>query len=492
MAPKQLKAFNNFSRYLLLSGPRLTGKSLASCHKILRHAVDCPKGRIAMFSKRIKTAKEGGIWTDLIEVVFPMWEQRGITKFLTPPKQDGQTRTLFCVVANRYGGGTPIYLNSLDVDADVENSLKERRFSMIYFSELSKFKSRKIFDISIASLRIPGLPHEQHQWLADTNPSDEGMRSWIYQLFWGERLAKGFPDYVVTEQQKRAFTDRQKQLDVIEIMLHDNPFLTQDQIDEVVSTYGHDPSMYARYVLGKWDTASADGFFQDVFREELHVVGDCSNIEPRRWEVLLPDTNRADWYTSWDIGDRWTSVVFIARERDPIGNNFYSVCDEVSVEGERIRLEDLVSAVMRKMEKWEKYAGKPIRWMHFADNSSWNFKIAAQATEEILVQQISGGKIRLIAAEKYRGAAMDGVDTLKRLMFEGRFFVSAHCFSVIRMLKGLAPKTARSGFVTVPDGPLSHPFDALRYAIQQLEARTVLKKSMPTSGFVRPRIIAMA
>ena len=40
MAQKQMDVFNDFHRFLLLTGPRKSGKTIAAMHKILRHCFD--------------------------------------------------------------------------------------------------------------------------------------------------------------------------------------------------------------------------------------------------------------------------------------------------------------------------------------------------------------------------------------------------------------------------------------------------------------------
>lgn len=445
-----------------------------------------------MFSKRIKTAKEGGVWALLIDFVLPMWLERGWTRIVEGPKQDGQTRTLKICLATRYGGVTPIYLNSLDVDADVENSLKERAFSLIYFSELSKFKTRKIFDTSILSLRMPGLAYKDHLWLADTNPSDEGKRSWIYDVFWNERLRADPPDYCKTKRDIERFVKRQSDMNVTNIYLDDNPFLSDEERDEVISAHAHDPALYARYVKGEWVTATSDAFFNGIFDEDLHVIGSCDSSDETEWEGILPDTARAELFTSWDVGDRNSAILFISRERDKSGKYYYSVIDEIVVIDEQFLMEDLVTTAIRKMNKWETHMGHPVRWEHFSDTSSWNYKIAAQASEQIMIQKISGGRIRLHAADKYAGATLDAVDMVKRLLYEGRIFFAAHCKYTIEMMKGLAPQKTPSGILKIPHSALSHPWDSLRYGVQSLEPIALARASSPRSGSVRQRIVSMA
>jgi len=73
--PKQIQIYNDFHRYVLVSGPRKSGKTTGCIHKIARHLWETPYpyARVGMFCKLMKTAKEGGVWDDLTKIVMPEW-----------------------------------------------------------------------------------------------------------------------------------------------------------------------------------------------------------------------------------------------------------------------------------------------------------------------------------------------------------------------------------------------------------------------------------
>jgi len=496
MSPKQLQVFNCFKRHLLVSGPKMSGKTLGGvCNKIVRHAFDTRPARVGIFSKTIKSAKEGGIWTDLTEIILPQWFEAGITRYLTPPKQDGQTRSLFCEIENRYGGGTRIYLNSLDYDDDVERILFQRRFSLLAFSELQNFGKRKVFNTAVSALRMPGLPYEQHMILSDCNPSDEGEDSWIYKLWWDERLATEYPEHIVTEEQKKDIDRFRNDLGVIEIMIEDNPFLSDDQRRQLYQLYGSDPDTAARYLRGQWVRATSEGFFSKIFREEIHVLGNVSKPNRDEWEVIVPPDNCTTIYTGWDVGDRNSAVLFLIKESDGDGKNYWSIIDEIVVDNESVLLEDLVALAVRKMDSWEAVIGHPVQWLHYSDSSSFNYTIAAKSTEQIQIQRYSRNRIRLIGSDaKYVGGSMDAVELTRRLLFENRLFVSAHCFETKIMFKSLKQSATKSpsGLVRVArTAPGVHLFDSYRYCVLAVEPQSVAR-SMPRSNKIRPRIVALA
>ena len=199
----QWQQFNARSCYALASGPSLSGKTIGWLHAIIRHLYDTPGARFAMFSKTLKTAKIAGTWEDINKLVMPEWIASGIgVEYTTKtnsgnpgPKIDGSTRTPFFSIRNRHGGESSCYLFSLDYVEDIEDMIKEMRFSGVYFSELDKFTSRKVLSITLGRLRMPHLKFDEHLWIADTNPSEEREKSWIYEVWYQERVM-GYEDYL--------------------------------------------------------------------------------------------------------------------------------------------------------------------------------------------------------------------------------------------------------------------------------------------------------
>lgn len=458
---------------------------------MVRHAVDVQGARCVIVSKTIKEAKEGGVWSDLIDLVLPQWIDAGITKYVTTPRLDGQTRSLYFDLANRYGGATRCYLQSLDYDDDAERVFKSRRFSFIAFSELSKFRKRIVFDTSIQSLRMPGVPYKLHQWIGDTNPDMEAR--WIYDLWWGTRTLVGFPEECKTDEQKRQFRDFQKSLALHEIMIPDNPFLSQEEKDSLIASYQHSQDLYNRYILGLWVEASAEGFFSEVFRDEVHIVGNRKSINPDEWEILLPPENTHELFMGIDPGDKNTAVIFAYKTRDQAGNNYWGIIDEICYDDTAVNMADLVSEIMQIRKKWAKVLGRSILWRDWSDNSAFNFKLAASATEHIAIRNLSGGEIRLQAADKYAGAILDAIDLMKRMFMEGRLVVSASCPHMIECFKSIRPQKSRiNGTISVPSSKWKHKLDAFRYMLMSEEPRDMSRTNHRRTGVIKPRIVAMA
>lgn len=454
LSDKQAQIVNCRKRFLLVSGPKKSGKTIGCTHALVRHAVETDRGRIAIFARTTKLATDGGVWQDLIGLSIPEWinGDTGL-KWVTPPKIDGSTRQHYTEISNRVGNKTRFVLNSLDFDGNIEEVIRGKRYSMIYFNEFSNFRSRHVFDIAIDQLRCVHLPFEAHQFMADTNPSDEGEESWIYKLWWGERSMENHPDVAFRND-----------LEVIEVMIEDNPFLNDRERDSLIATFRHDPDVYNRYIKGIWTTSSADSHFSDVFRPELHIVGDTSSIYEAEWEILLPEDNCQDLITGWDIGSI-NHAIHIIEPATIEGRIVFKVLDEIVLIGQKLGLGDVTQMVMDRMDYWEGVIGRPVNWRHWSDKSAFDsFRPIAELYDYAFISKFSDGRIDLRAAPKFNNSVPKRVDTLRRLLFEDRLLVSAKCLKTIAMFRGLKKGDKRSNYLD-RISPLKHPFDSLSYPL---------------------------
>lgn len=477
LSAKQRAIFNSFARYLLVSGPRRSGKTIGVLHKLVRHAFDVKGARVIMLAKNIKLAKEGGPWDDLINTVLPEWVASGILEVTTPPKLDAQTRSLYCEVSNRYGTTTRIYLGSLEFDDDVEKLLRGRKFSFVQIVEGTNFKKRSLFDTAVQCLRV-GEPESSRQIVIDCNPATEGKEHWIYKLFWDERLAEEAPAHFKTDREKDSYREFQKSLEVIEVMVPDNPWLSQKETDELYGQFAHDQNLLLRYYFGQWVTASVGAIFAEQFNEQVHILGNIKFPNRADWEIALPPESATDMFTGWDLGMKNSVTAFACKETDEKGLPRYTFLDEIVVENDSVELEAYVEEVMKVIGKWEDFIGRPLMWRHWSDTSSWNRQLSAENHEAALIEDMSkryviknnlspSRVIRLQKVDKFRGSVMEGVKQMKRLLFENRLFVSANCVNLIEMFRSMEMERARgSGIERVPDSPYKHKFDAIRYLVQ--------------------------
>lgn len=445
-------------------------------------------------AKTLSVAKDGGVWTDFLEVLAE-WQAAGFLHFAPKgePRQDGQTRTLACRILGRYGQVVTVFLRSLEHPHEAEAKFKGLRMSAVHLVEASNWNSRKVFEAAKEMLRVRGLPHDQHLLILDSNPAPEATQHWIYQIFYRERTMEDFPETCVSEQDKKDFRAFQKELSLHEIFLTDNSFLTDQEKSSLIAGYRHSVDLYNRYVLGLWTPATDDGFFSDVFIDEVHIVGNCTNLDMDKWEVLLPPENTTELFQGFDFGDRNSVCVFAGKQRDPYGKNYWSIIDEVCINDQAVKLEDLVESVVQIMDKWERFLGRTLVWRQWSDNSSFNYKLAASATEHIAIRNISRYRINLQAASKYAGAALDAIDLMRRLFLEGRLHVSASCPQMIECFKSIRPNISNlNGTRSVPNSIWKHKLDAWRYLLCSEEPFDMLHIPSPKSGRVRARIVSMA
>ena len=479
----QLDQFNTRNCAALASGPSLSGKTIGWLHAIVRHLYDTPGARFAMFSKTLKTAKVAGVWEDINKIVLPEWIDAGIgLEYLTRDnnghpgaKVDGTTRTPYFVIRNRHGGESSCHLFSLDYDEDIESKIKEMRFSGIYFSELDKFKSRKVLSISLGRLRMPHLKFSEHIWLADTNPAEDRENSWIYEV-WYLMRTMSYSDYVVYCDQheqipmpQEGFTVFQSRLKLIEMFPEDNPHLEPEKLAELKAQYSYDPELYDRYVLGKW----TGGFgqkayhFRHLFKPDVHLLGNCNDTDRSKWVYANPSATCEALITGWDLGEVNHAFTALERHDNPRTlKSHFTVLEEVEFLKEETSIEEVTQAVMDKITGLEALAGHQFDLSHaWSDESSLTRYIAAADTfQHLQVMAYSGGRIELQGVEKAHFSVRARVQLLKLLLHENRLHFSAHCTSLIRMLKNLK----KGKDVAVDEGDTDkHIFDALTYPLMR-------------------------
>lgn len=488
---KQWDVFNSYDRALLVSGARLSAKSVAVLHKIVRHMWETPGARVGIFTKILKNSKDAGAWKNLHQVTIPQWIDANIglnyTTFNYDDKPgfkiDGQTRTPFFRLSNMHGGESECMLFSMDNDNEVEQKLKEKEFSLIYFSELSNFLTRQVLSIALLSLRMHHLNYNQQQWIADTNPADEGEQSWIYQAFWIEKNLS-YQDY--KDRQKKlslpamsgpAFVNFTSGLRVIEMRPQDNPFLKPGQLLELEAQYSYDAGMYARYVEGKWIYGQGDSslHFSRYFKPNIHVVGNCDDQDETRWEYLNPNPNSVELITGFDLGDKFHASVVIDRNyvdqyfeksKATVKRACFSVVDEQVTLGEEVSIEDFTISFMDVIGALDENQGRKFDLERaYSDRSAIEkYSATADTFPAAQVNAASLGRLTLIGVPKPKFSVRIRVQLVQMLLAQGRLKVSAHCFHVIRMLKELKRGNDRLNFVLQSDDN-RHVFDALSYAL---------------------------
>lgn len=497
MFPKQFDVFNcaitappedalTITPAVLLSGGRLTGKTIAIVHRIMRHLWEVPGARVAVFTKTMKVAKDGGVWIDLLDGV-EEWTNAGMVgKHGHPfaytsrdsskkpgPKIDSQTRTISFKVRNWHGGESELKLFSLEHDHEVEAKVKGTRFSMMWFSELSNFGDRRVFDVSTLQLRMKHLKPWQHMWIADTNPHEDGEDHWIFKVWYKDRIKT---EAVLTEEiEKRGITGdkvakelRNKlayrdSLRLIEILLDDNTFLDEGQRVKLISLYEDDPGEYARNVEGKWVKGHGNigCHFADVFIPNFHVVG---SSDPNVGDAidLLPST--FELIGGWDLGTSINHSAHILEQRFIDNICYWMVHDEIVSIGERISTTDFTLEYMDKMTSFEERYGRAFHWRFWSDDSSDVWRSAGEGgTDAMEVETVSRGRIMLEPVRKPQYSVRARVKFLRQLLFHRRIFVAARCVRTIEMLLHCSKGSSETEYVA--KNQYKHVFDSLTYPI---------------------------
>lgn len=460
---KQLEIFDDHSRYLLVHGPRKSGKTFAIIHKVLRHAFDVNGAMIAIVTKTIKNAKSAGVWV-LLSRMLEIWSAHchGFV-VVEGPKTTGDSKMSFVRVRNRYGTVSEIQCHSLEHAAEVEAKFKGPAYSMFWLSEFDQYCDEHAFNIFGDALRMwPNVRYEQHQIICDCNPPDSGTNNWIHDKWFKfkDKLDPGDEE----DQYFRSCLHR------ILVMIDDNPQLDPRERKELEARYSKRKSLRARFILGLWEQDITDGHFSDVWDENIHVLGkaDC---DPAEREVIVPTPQCTALICGWDMGESKNHSFHIVEKlinEDKHGRKIvsFSVIDELVVIRTYISIRQFVEAALDKMEHWDIYHKKAhgitLKWRHWSDTSAFRERSAAEASEASIAYEASNGKIVLEPAPKYRNSNRDKVKLLWQLLFEKRLHVSAQLFKTRTMFANL-----RSGSDAeyVKEDDHKHPFDSLSYPI---------------------------
>lgn len=512
---KQLYVFNSRAHALLVCGPRFSGKTRSTLHKICRHLWEIDRARVCMFARTQKSAKDGGTWALLHRDIIPEWISANLacdraddtfhytteTNGVPGPKTDGTTRCLFFRVRNRHGTESEMLLFSLDDDNQVEEKLKNLEASMFYFSELDNFGDRRVLTVALASLRIGKF--DEQMWIADCNPSEEGEQSWIYQCFYKERLMPydEFVDYQrkneIPPMSEQEFRNFYGMLDVIEILPADNTFGDPRQIEVIKVSCGTDAGLYARHVEGKWVWGGGDAsrHFRSYFKAH-HVIGHCDGPEAE-WETAGLTDGCYELVTGWDLGDVNHSAHIIEKTfpQTPLARAmkmhlpYFTVIDELVIIGKEVSHEEFAQGVLEMIERLEDLYGRK-----FNLDASWsdqdavtNYSSVADAYPYQLVMAATGERIVLRGVPKANFSVFERVRLIKQLLSQDRLRISAHLARTREMLRDLKKGKDKINFVERDKNKLKHPFDSLSYPIL-MECAEEIRLNSSTPNVVKRSI----
>ena len=411
---------------------------------------------------------DGGVWALLTETIIPDWIDGDFGMvWHKAPHISGATKKPMCSIINIHGGVSKIQLDSVrEGEQAVARHYKGKALTAVVISEAADWiRSRKTFDLLIECFRKPGVLPRHNTLILDTNPSDEGAKSWIYQLWWSFRQAEDKD----TPEELRPMRD---QLALFEMFVRDNPYLSKEDVALMAASYAHNPDLKARYLEGRWVVAGSDGVFAEVFRPTYHVVGELETMTTPQPVTLVPEENCQELMTGWDPGISNYAAVILERvwrkRADGKGEEaVFKVLDELVKLDSDYTIGEFTEEMVEKMEFWERQLGRKIRWTHYSDRSVFDYRESiSDRYPHQEVYAVSKGRIQLMAVDKGDGSVRQRIDILKKLLFQNRiFFSNQKCGVLINSLQGLRKDKTR------PISKMSihkHAFDALTYPISSL------------------------
>lgn len=476
LSPKQMKFLalchrypENLKRYILCSGPRQSVKTTCCLAAIADHLWNVNGARFAVVAPTVTSGDDNGCWTEITERVIPKWIAGDFgMEWVTSPRQKGTTKKLYCEVTNKWGTTSRVHLDSLTHEDDVEGRFKNKNYSGIYVAELSNYKRRETFDCWIECLRGEQWQEWEHIFIGDSNPADDGEKSWIWKLWYQERLVD-----CGTDEGRRIFNE---QLALMEFFVSDNIFKDAKWHLAQKAKYAHSQDLLDRYYYGKWVTATGSSIFYEQFRPNFHVVGEVetrSNPEP---QILLPQDNCHELKTGWDTGH--VNYAFVIAEKiyvqreDGKEVSVFNFLDEVVYIGHtNATLAGFVEECLDKMIFWEEYLERTLMWVNWSDRNVFDFRESMSTVlphefirQESITPEFPQGKIILRAVQKGPGSVGQRVDLLKKLFFESRIYISqSKCPNLIESFQGL--KKGKGNVAVDKQSPLKHVYDAASYLI---------------------------
>jgi len=448
LSPKQILVYNDRRRHLLLTGPRLCGKTVVAVHKIIKHAYLVDNARVGLFVKSTKVGVSG-VWSDLCDYALPLWgselEQEGF-RIVEGPAIRGDTRQRFVRISNVHGGVSEISLNSLHHDESVIEKMKGTRWSCLYFDEVDVYENPEVFEISVLQLRAIGVPYDQHLWIGTANPAEDGTDHWLYKLW-----------FVNTQDERIDIKDRQS-FGLHEFTLFDNPYLKPEEIERLKATYINDPQAYERFVNGKWVADVRKSHFAGAFLYNQHVRGSSDE-----GTIILP-IESSTVYVGWDMGSRNHAVTFLQHIIHSEGD-YWVVLDEISHIDTDMSVESLTFEVVAKMRELDTLAGKPLKYKHWSDTSAFDYRSTINGSEQALVTRYSGGEIALLGAPKGPNSVAARIALTRQLLIQKRLYISANCIDTIEMFKKLSKGKTKSEPIKRDKYGHIHRFDAMSYVL---------------------------
>ena len=458
LAPKQQEIFDCTARYILAEGERFSGKTWGILHKIVKHCWEYENAHALIIVGVRRQATAGGSWHKLLTDVLPEWKQN-LEGFDHSEQKQNTEKDLFVWVRNKHGGWSMIQLISIPHGQSLAARIRGIEASIIFVDELVGIGGPEYFEALIQQIgRRPGIPTEDQQYLAATNP--DGPSHWVYKRF-----------HELPKNKETGIWDSKYAW--IHVPISENPSpQAKAYYDNVLEATREDPVEYERMILGRWiDRPSGDALFARDFQFNLHVRGDLN-----AGTVLTPRTG-LPITIGYDLGDANHGIVFM-QERFLPDKHLWVVFDELVYTDSEVSFEDLVPELLDIMCFWCDWAGYSFTFNHVSDKSAFDrFRAQTGSYDHRQIEQISRKlikekpdrykwlkrSVRLEECPKPQGSVAARIKLLRTMLQREEIVFSANCTILIEAMKFLESekeepfKPRRSRHL--------HPYDALTYPL---------------------------
>jgi len=463
--PIQNKVFECEVRNVLVHAEKASGKTIACCHRVVRHCYE-NRNALAFVLTTVKSMSEdGGAWHKLVTEILPEWE-KGLGLHWKRANDKQHNEVIW--VQNQHNEWSQIKGISAPHPDQLRDRFPGREPSMVFVDEITLCATDEYFKAASAQLGRRPFVEGVQQFMAACNPA--GPSHWVHNLFFVAPF----------DEEKGEWDDNYT---TIYVPLSDNEHnLPPGYIDNLKSTYKHDPIESARLIGGEWiDRPSGESLFREIYNQNLHVRPLDTDGNPDRRSWLQP-TKGHSMIIGLDPGSMNNAFIFM--QWVPIdGHMKWVVFDELVTLRKRIAYEDFIPMVARRVKFWRDTIGasaKELPQIWISDNSAFNQYRAASGSYDVLeIERIYDacrekygleplGKIK--PAPKFNDSVMIRVQMLQRLLASDEFVVSSRCSRVQGMLLQLEAQKQKPGTSFDPKLALSpkrsdhlHTFDATTY-----------------------------
>lgn len=362
LGPIGKDAFFCQRKFMLLHGPRFSGKTMIGLHKTIKHLYDNDGSSACLATLTRSQANLGGLWTKF-QKCLQEW-QDGIG--LQGEGKEGDivfkmddARNRYCWIKNAAGGWSMAFLRTMLHAEQIAVRVKSMEFTLFFYDELSDTDDQTYFTKPIQQLwRIPHVPMDQQQFIGACNPSEQGEDNWVHKQF-----LQGFDNPSEENPKNR------KDFGVYFVPIEENIFVSKEQMDTYRSSLledcRNDPTAFARLLKGIWvKRPTGKGLFAEYFRRELHVRGDVA-----KQQYIIPGGSVID--IGYDIGTANTAITFTERIQTTKGE-LASWFDEIVKVGRYVPIPELAPMLLGRMNYWCGRTGRPLHFNHIGDSASFD------------------------------------------------------------------------------------------------------------------------